>query len=249
LHHAARRAFVMSGTGPPPELPPGVDLARDDVRGDPEAAVARGLEMMTASGEAILAGVEARGAPYVVARAIEVLDAWGKVPANERDSAVEALARAATNASRRVVNELRALLASDPAQQRRTPLEIVRTLRREPSETLAALGVPAIVRDVFEERALPDDPYGLAPRTLVDLGDADLGPMLLAWGVGKATVLRARAAGERATPSAQIGVENLSIPGAGGETRRSGLGTITGAVRGVADAVRAGLRRVRGDRS
>jgi hypothetical protein len=223
------------------ELPPGVDLARDDVRGDPEAAEARGLEMMTASGEAIVAGVETQAAPYVLQRAIAVLDAWGKVPAAERDGAVATLGTAATNASRRVVNELRALLASDPAQQRRTPLEIVRTLRREPSEALTALGVPAIVRDVFEERALPDDPYGLAPRTFVDLGDADLGPMLLAWGVGKATVLRARAAGERATPSAQIGVENLSTARPGGGTRRSGLGTITGAVRGLA----AGVRRLR----
>jgi hypothetical protein len=230
------------------ELPPGVDLARDDVRGDPQAAVERGLAMMTASGETLVAGIEARGAPYVQQRAIDVLDAWGRVPADARDGAVERLGTAATNASRRVANELRALLASDPARQTRTPLEIVRTLRREPSDTLAALGVPAIVRDVFEERALPDDPYGLAPRTLVDLGDADLGPMLLAWGVGKATVLRARAATERATPSAQMGVENLSIPHAGGGTRRSSLGTVTEVLRSFAGAVRRGVRRVRRDR-
>ena len=58
-----------------------------------------------------------------------------------------------------------------------TPLEIVRTAVREPSEVLERAGVPAVVRDAFDEQAWPDDRYGLVPRTLGDLGDADLGPL------------------------------------------------------------------------
>ena len=45
--------------------------------------------------------------------------------------------------------------------------------------------------EVVDVRALPDDDYDLAPRTLGDLGDADLGPLLLAWGLAKAAVMRA----------------------------------------------------------
>ena len=181
----------------PHELPPGVDLAREDVERDPEEAQRRGAAWMASSAAAIVAGVEANAAAYVERKAMELIDAWGRVPDADRADAIVALRAAAERATDRVLTALRELFALDPARQRRTPLEIVRTLPREPSEVLAALGVPPIVRDPFEERALPEDAYGLAPRTLVDLGDAELGAMLLAWGVGKATVVRARAAAAR----------------------------------------------------
>ena len=83
------------------------------------------------------------------------------------------------------------LFARDPAEQRTTPLQIVRGLVAAPTAVLAAAGVPGVVRDAFEERAFPDDEYDLVPRTLGDLGDPDLGPLLLAWGIAKAAVLRA----------------------------------------------------------
>ena len=191
-------------------LPPGVDLARGDVDADPAAAERRGEDLMAASEEAILAGVRAGATPYVARRAVEVLDAWDRGSRAERDDALTRIRDAAEHATNRVLDALRALFALDAAQQRQTPLEIVRTVRREPSEVLAALGVPPIERDPFEERALPDDPYGLAPRTLADLGDAELGAMQLAWGVGKATVLRARASAARDEQTAPEVVQRRS---------------------------------------
>ena len=82
--------------------------------------------------------------------------------------------------------------AADPTQQRATPLELVRGAVREPTAVLRAAGVPPVVRDDFEERAWPDDRYGLTPRAAGDLGDPELGPMLLAWGLAKSAVVRAR---------------------------------------------------------
>ena len=88
--------------------------------------------------------------------------------------------------------------AADPAAQGATPLEIVRSAYREPTAVLEAAGVPPVERDGFDERAWPDDRYGLVPRTLGDLGDPDLAPLMLAWGMAKAAVLRARAGGPNA---------------------------------------------------
>ncbi len=101
------------------------------------------------------------------------------------------LADAAQLASDRVVRDLRKLLAAEPASQRATPLQVVRDAVREPTAVLADAGVPDIVRDEFEERSLPQDRYGLAPRTFAELGDDELGPAQLAWGMAKAAVLRA----------------------------------------------------------
>ena len=70
----------------------------------------------------------------------------------------------------------------------------MRSAYREPTGVLAEAGVPPIVRDEFDERAWPDDVYGLVPRTLGDLGDPELAPLHLAWGMAKATVIRDRRA-------------------------------------------------------
>ena len=92
-------------------------------------------------------------------------------------------------ATRRVVAELRSLIATDPAEQRATPLELMRTAAREPTDVLAAVGVPDVARDEFEERSFPADRYGLVPRTFADL-DETLGPVQLVWGIAKAAALR-----------------------------------------------------------
>jgi hypothetical protein len=57
---------------------------------------------------------------------------------------------------------------------------------------LEAAGIPPVERDEFDERAWPDDRYGLVIATLGDLGDDELAPLHFAWGMAKATVLRAR---------------------------------------------------------
>lgn len=108
--------------------------------------------------------------------------------------AIAAAEAAAAPAVANTVAMLREVFARDAAEQRTTPLQIVRTLVAAPTAVLHAAGVPGVVRDAFDERAFPDDDYDLVPRTLGDLGDPDLGPLLLAWGMAKAAVLRARAA-------------------------------------------------------
>jgi len=157
----------------------------------PEDA-ARALARLEETGSAIVGGVERQVPGWVQAQVERLLDAWGRAPAETRVRAEAESVEAGAAATRRIVDQLRALFAVDPARQQATPLEIVRTVYREPTAVLAAAGVPPIVRDEFDERAWPDDVYGLVPRTLGDLGDPELAPLHLAWGMAKATVIRAR---------------------------------------------------------
>lgn len=153
---------------------------------------ARALARLDESGAAIVAGVETQVPAWAESRVRRLLDAWGGASVDVRARAEAESAAAGAAAADRVVAELRALFALDPRQQGATPLEIVRSVYREPTAVLQAAGVPPVVRDDFDERAWPDDLYGLVPRTLGDLGDPDLAPLHLAWGMAKAAVLRAR---------------------------------------------------------
>ncbi len=145
---------------------------------------ARGRALMDEAAAGIVEGVQRLGADWVVA-------AVRAVAGDERD--VEKNARAAGEvATARVVAELQALFAEAPERQRATPLEIVRSLRREATVLLAELGVPPVPRDPYDARAFPDDLYGIVPRSLADLGDDDLGPLLLVWGTGKTMTLRGK---------------------------------------------------------
>ena len=158
----------------------------------PPGDEARALARLDETGAAIVAGVEKQVPGWTRAQVLRLLDAWGRAPADTRVLAESRADDAGADAARRIVAELRALFAVDPERQQATPLQIVRTVYREPTEVLAAAGVPPIVRDEFDERAWPDDVYGLVPGTLGDLGDPDLAPLHLAWGMAKATVIRAR---------------------------------------------------------
>jgi hypothetical protein len=174
-------------------LPPGVGADAPDVDSDPDTAEARGRAMMARAGQGIVDGVARELPGWAVREVLRLLDAWGTDPATRARVAGEADA-AGRAATARVVAELEALLARDAEDQPATPLQVVRSAYREPGAVLARAGVPAVVRDEFDERTLPDDRYGLAPRDLGALGDPELAPLLLAWGVGKATVVRARRA-------------------------------------------------------
>ena len=140
---------------------------------------------------ALIEGVP-RALPAWAARAADDrLTAWGGLSASRQKEVVEEARQAGEQAARRVAEELRDLLALDPAEQRATPLEIIRGAVAEPTAVLAAAGLPDVVRDPFEERAWPDDRFGLVPRTLRDL-DPDLAAIHFAWGIAKASLLRAR---------------------------------------------------------
>lgn len=161
---------------------------------------ARGLALMREAGDAIVAGVERLAAAWVVAAVVRVLDAWGGLDAPARARAVAEAEEAGRVGAARVTGELRALLRRDPALQRETPLQVVRRLRHDVTAVLARAGVPEVERDEYERRSFPDDVYGVVPRSLADLGDDDLGPALLAWGAGKAIVVRARGGPGRSGP-------------------------------------------------
>jgi hypothetical protein len=153
---------------------------------------ARAIERLDETAAAIVAGMEVWVPRWVQAQVARLLDAWGRVSPEARARAENEASDAGSAAARRIATSLRELFATAPERQRATPLEIVRSVYREPTEVLAAAGVPPVARDEFDERSWPDDVYGLVPRTLGDLGDPDLGPLQLAWGLAKATVIRAR---------------------------------------------------------
>ncbi|MBM3674292.1 MAG: hypothetical protein FJW88_04945 [Actinobacteria bacterium] len=156
---------------------------------------ARALRALAEAGDALVAGIERSVPTWVTAQVERILDAWGRASPAVCLDAERAAAAAGVSAAHRVASELRALLTRDPAEQARTPAEIVRSVVREPTAVLTAVGVPPVERDPFDERAVPEDRYDLAPRSLADLGGPELGAALLAWGMAKAAVLRARLGG------------------------------------------------------
>jgi hypothetical protein len=166
---------------------------RDDgaVR-DPVADEAAGRALMAEGASRLIDGVTRLGPGWVVREVTRLLDAWDRLDGPARATAVTAATEGGERSAARVVGELRRLFELDPAAQRSTPLEIIRSLRREATEVLEAAGVPEVVRDPFETRAFPDDVYGIVLKTPAELGDDELGGALLAWGLGKSKVLRAR---------------------------------------------------------
>src|SRR6476661_1379397 len=109
-----------------------------------------GAEELMAQGAALLVdGVARLGAGWVVRAVAGLLDAWGGLDGPARAEAMAAAETAGAAAVDRVEAELRALFASDVAVQRATPLEIIRSLRREATAVLRAAGVPEVVRDPF----------------------------------------------------------------------------------------------------
>lgn len=106
-----------------------------------------------------------------------------------------ALAEATERAAQRCVRDegrrVRSLLDLDLDEQRDTPLAVLRSAVRHPTEVLLAAGVPAVRRDGYQEEAFPEDVYDLTPRSWSDI-DASLHEPGLRWGAAKAYVHLAR---------------------------------------------------------
>jgi hypothetical protein len=113
----------------------------------------------------------------------------------ELDASSTARLDSAGSAARaEVVAELARLLSRDVDAQLNNPMTILRDAVAYPTEVLAELGVPHVVRSEFDERVMPDDVYGLSPATWADLGPS-VHEAGIAWGAWKAhTVLSRRRA-------------------------------------------------------
>jgi hypothetical protein len=142
---------------------------------------------------AVLVGVDRHLAAFWERRALTLVEVWAERPATSDEA--DRVRAAAEGAAATAVAELRRLLAADVDQQWTTPVDVVRRSMGELTELLAGMGIAPVVRDEFEERAYPDDPYGLAPRTLADV-DASLQEPALVWGAAKARLHAARHAAE-----------------------------------------------------
>ncbi len=159
---------------------PGVDAAADE-----ERAIAMLLELSPLIVACISSGLD----NWLRRRSTAVASAWLGELSGEALGLIEA---AVEQATRRVTDELEEFLLLDPAQQRSTPQSILRGCHVEPGQALSQMAVPEVERSEFEARNLPGDRWSLAPHEMHQLS-ADLGPLLLAWGLAKASVLRARA--------------------------------------------------------
>ena len=131
--------------------------------------------------EALAGGVE-RALPAWVARSVERVSSA---------IAPEAVNDAAARAKADVGGAVRRLLETDIDQQTTTPLALLRSAVRYPTELLKQAGVAPVERDRFAEEAFPDDIYDLTPASFADL-DPELAEPGLAWGAAKAFVHKRR---------------------------------------------------------
>ncbi len=137
---------------------------------------------------------------WVVRETGRIIDAWeAAAPAGavDRPAVAARAADAGRRAQQEVTQRLLTLVAADVDAQVTTPLEIVRAAVRYPTEVLRAAGVPAVVRDAFDESRFPDDVYGLSPASLGAM-DESLTDPARAWGAAKAMAHKARHGSARA---------------------------------------------------
>ena len=118
-----------------------------------------------------------------------ILSAWqaGAPDPAVLDAAQEAGRRAAVE----VGAEVRALVGADIDDQRTTPLALLRSAVRYPTQVLSDAGVAPVERDPVQVRLLPDDLYDLSPASFADVDPALAEPGLV-WGAAKAFAHRRR---------------------------------------------------------
>ncbi len=139
----------------------------------------------TALADAVVAAL-----PGWVERSVaRILTAWQDGPPDP--DVLAAAQDAGRRAAVEVGGQVRALLAADVDEQRSTPLALLRTAVRYPTEILQAAGVPPVVRDPIQERLLPADLYDLSPASFADVDPALAEPGLV-WGAAKALAHRRR---------------------------------------------------------
>lgn len=102
-----------------------------------------------------------------------------------------AIDQAAGSAAEWVRTELSKLLATDAEQQRTNPLQLLRSAARFAEPVIRGMGVPVPERDEFEQRAMPEDPYGIGPLAWIDLGE-DVHEAGITWGAWKAATIISR---------------------------------------------------------
>lgn len=177
----------MVGVGAPansPDPAPGVGPADPGDAGRVAADEARLAELATALAD----GVEAALGPWVVGCVTRRSTEWqGSCP----PEVAEAARLAGLDATATLGPEVRALLATDPDDQRANPLQVIRRATAWPTAVLRDAGVPGVVRDDEAQRQFPDDDYDLTPANFADL-DPDLAEAGIAWGAAKAHVVLAR---------------------------------------------------------
>ena len=144
---------------------------------------------------ALVVAVRAAYPSWLSARIIEIARASGR----DLDDDARAAARDASDrATAWVTSELEQLLGTDVDEQRMNPLQLLRRAARFAADVLEGAGVPRPIRDEFEHRAMPEDPYGVGPLAWRDLGD-DVHEAGIEWGAWKAAVvlMRRREEGQR----------------------------------------------------
>jgi hypothetical protein len=149
-------------------------------------------DRLSEAGDAIVDGVHAALPRWIEGRIAFIANAWDRLDPATRAALDERASAAGVAVAERVAGELRTFFATPVAEQRTTPLEIVRSATDDVTALLRAVGIPSVERDAFDERAFPDDLYGITPASLSDLGDESLGPWQLAWGLAKARALQER---------------------------------------------------------
>ena len=151
------------------------------------------LDIETVASALLEAAVEAT--PSWVARSVnEIVGSQGL---EVDDAHAERVADARERAQRFIETNLGALLRTDIDQQRSTPLTIFRDAARFPVEVLHAAGASEVHRIDVDRWAFPNDPFGVTPASLADMGPS-VHEAGIAWGAAKAHVhlSRRRAEGQ-----------------------------------------------------
>jgi hypothetical protein len=145
-------------------------------------------------------------ATWVVECVRRTMEAWNGTFPPEVAFASEVAGQLAVEATG---GALRGLLAADIDDQVTTPLALVRSAVKYPTEVLRQVGVPPVERDPFAVAAFPDDTYDLSPSALSDI-DPSLAELGIAWGAAKAFEHRRRHS-DRRQPDPSPGAEQDAV--------------------------------------